>query len=212
MPEQFPYLVFEYKPNQIFAPKDILSFPFPTNLIPEPLYSVDFFVECVGSARYLRHTRLSHFCMPIEPKTIDVELPYLDENSNTVVDRQTGEVHLRKTLLCYFVAHFQGIERCVGFIFENKSRYFLHLHSTDLKFSELTSELKSLYESAALHWSGILKTNDQRVTDFRSSERLKSLRVRPLGPWEEKLFAVHFKSNPDLLSDDEFEMIFGQSR
>lgn len=186
------YLRFEYSPNLIFPPKSKSSCPFPPDLIPEPLYSIYLFIENVEKMYFLRHTQLQHFCIPIEVKVLN----YLD----------AGEVV--ESLNVYF----QGESRSVGYRFQGKASYSLTFHQTDKKLTELSDELKYIYSMGNNQRSSNFKWHESEVSNFENEKYLSDNNLKPIGKWEASLFRGAFNSNPHILSDDEFEMIFGSPR
>lgn len=58
----------------------------------------------------------------------------------------------------------------------------------------------------------IIITHVDEVHEDAVNKRLKSTGLKPKGKWEAGLFKDSFDGNVDQLTDDEYEMIFGESR
>jgi len=206
------YLQHIYKPNLMYKPIEITSFPFPPNTIPAPLNSKYFFIENIDGKYYLRHLNEQLFCMPLASYDATVHLPVIDENGNSIFDQEKNSIETEEHKISFLCAHFQSERRSVGYIFNGKSTLFLNLHKSDKKLSDLPEHLRSIYKSADCHSIKYLEWDNEATTKQINSEKLNKSNISPKGPWEAELFRVNFNSNPDMLTDDEFEMIFGQSR
>ena len=206
------YLNFEFKPNLIFPPVERKAFPFPPNLIPEALYSIYLFIEKVEGVYYLRNLKHKAFCGPLKFNKVSFDQYLFDENNNPIVDDATGEQRTKEVDIKYLTTFFENTARSVSFNFNGVSEYFLPLFQTDKKLMELPEHLQSIYSSTIYQSEHYLQWDNSQTTDHIHRKYLKDNGLKPVGKWEEGLFVNSFNSNPNLLSDDEFEMIFGVSR
>ena len=82
------------------------------------------------------------------------------------------------------------------------------MHNSLVPFSQLDEKLQKLYIAS--------KMLTQSSLDFYESEIQKidmsKSGLKPKGEWEEQMFRDVFHSNTSLMSDDEYEMIFGVER
>lgn len=188
--ESSNYLKFNYSANLIFPPIPRKSFPFPPNLIPEPIYSIKFFIENIEQMYFLRHTQLQHFCIPIEIKIVNIS---------------------QEEVIIY-VVYFHDIARTVGYQFKDRRELFLNFHHSEKKLNELSDELRYIYSIGNNQRPSFLDTHESDVRRYENIKYLEDNSLKPSGKWEESLFRDAFDSNPHILSDSEFEMIFGRSR
>lgn len=196
-------LYIAHKIGDTYPTNQPMSFPFPPNNIPEPIYSNNFLIEFSINLGYLRHIENPYFCRPILNYGIckDQGEPSEDPSKNTTI--------------IYYV-YFDAKPFTVGYKCETEARFFLHtdfVNAIDyLDFYLEKQDLLKLYEAADL--STLEKLNEAEIQGNinRAKQYLQDNNLSPKGIWEAQVFGDNFGNNPFILSDDEFEMIFGVER
>jgi hypothetical protein len=96
----------------------------------------------------------------------------------------------------------------VAYNYAGKGETFLQMHTSTVPFAELDERLQKLYIAAKMLSQHSLEfyENEIRKMDFRQSG------LKPKGEWEEEMVRDVFHNNTSLMSDDEYEMIFGVER
>jgi hypothetical protein len=109
--------------------------------------------------------------------------------------------------------HFELEERLLAiYSAEEGFENFVHFFFSKEDFNNLPNSLQDLYLSALL-----LSDNEMRDLDFvdanrKSKSQTKSSYPQPTGRWESTMFSDVFGDDPNSMTDDEYEMIFGDSR
>ena len=96
---------------------------------------------------------------------------------------------------------------------ENSTRFNVQTKK-EIEFSSMDEQAQNLINS----WLGnvapnhLLLQNAEETRRALINKRINDEGLEPVGEWERNLFETSFEGNPSLLTDDEFEMIFGISR
>ena len=191
----FPYLYElkqETESDEIIARSSKCS---KQGVAPKPLVADTFFVESIHDMYFLRHTQNRLFCNLVSIKT----------EKNTT---PKGEVSFH-----LLTVHFEFEERLLAIDsaeegFENFVGFFLSKED----FNNIPNSLQDLYLSALL-----LSDKEMRNLDFidasrKSNSHANNASPQPAGSWESSMFSDVFNGDPNSMTDDEYEMIFGDSR
>jgi len=208
--ELVPYIKYDPKVGAFYPTIEIESLPFPSNNIP-PIFNLSIFIiERNNKGYFLRSTVNSLFCQHLIEQVSEIDVPEVDvENFNYKYD-ENGEIIFKTEKLTYLSFFYEGVERAVAYNYAGKKQSFLQIHSSEIPFAELDKRLNRLYYASLLlteHW---LAHYSKELHKLKVSELLKGL--KPKGEWEENMFRDVFQSNTSLMSDDEYEMIFGYPR
>lgn len=203
-----PYLHFDPEAGKRFARQPIESFPFPAYHLPEIFDLPIFFIERVGGEYFLRSTLNSLFCSAIHNCVKEIEVPEWDSLAQTYVYNYQGEIVQKSALLHYLRIDLEIGERVVGYAFEGKSKFFLVVHTSPVVFEQLDEKIKLLYNAARFLRKNLIEHHAARIRGLES----QSTHPKPKGHWQAEMFKTIFNENPSLMSDDEYEMIFGEAR
>lgn len=201
---EIPFLNEKIKPGFHFHPKEILSTLIPLSDLPEPMYSTSFFIERVERDYYLRNVLNPFYCSRLRIENHEFNASKYNEN--------TGEVGVEVVKCSILLACFEGEFRTVGYFLEDKFDLFLPFFKTDKTHEQVDSRLNWLYEAARMGTLYGLRYLEQQSKDRVKAAKGLTTRLEPKGPWEEQMFRDVFDSDPNLMSDDEYEMIFGIER
>jgi hypothetical protein len=206
--EYIPYIKYDAKVGGFYPTIELCSLPFPTNNIPD-IFNLRFFIiETIDDEFYLRSTINSLFCYQLKDNAKFIEVPALDTEEMNYVYDENGEIIYKKEQLNYLSFTYKGIERTVAYYYSGKSKTFLQMHKSTIPFSELDNRLQRLYMATKM-----LTVNSLEILENESQKMdMKKNGLRPKGEWEEEMFRDVFHNNTSLMSDDEYEMIFGVER
>lgn len=209
MADEFvPYIKYDAKVGESYKAIELRSLPFPSNHLPE-LFNLKFFIiEVNDRGYYLRSTLNSLFCQQLIDNICEIEVPDWDTEQMSFKYDENGEVILKTEKLQYLSFIFDGIERAVAYNYAGKGETFLQMHTSTFPFAKLDDRLQRLYIAAKMLTNEEL---DFYETELRKYEMEQS-GLKPKGEWEAQMFRDTFKSNTKLMSDDEYEMIFGIER
>jgi hypothetical protein len=209
MADEFvPYIKYDAKVGGYYPTIDFRSLPFPPSNIPELFNLRIFIIETNERGYYLRSTLNSLFCFELTDNTSEIEVPDWDTEQMSYKYDENGEVIYKTEKLKYLSFTYDGVERTVAYNYAGKGETFLQMHTSTVPFAELDERLQKLYIAAKMLSQNSLEfyENEIRKMDFRQSG------LKPKGEWEEQMFRDTFQSNTSLMSDDEYEMIFGIER
>jgi hypothetical protein len=231
---QVPYLR-DDPTAQVLESAPALALPFPPNAV-APLHGSEYLLEQVVGKWYLRSLAVSHFCRPVDT---DYRVFSQEDFANTGVE-WVGNFSL--TLLCvthlgrkHSVGYYPTLAKPpVAFIpaFVSTTpleklpavQAVLYLTANGLRPFDDSSQsfqtrLLSKYESGLtrprLVLDTALATSRQQAARRARAERNACSGGRPLapkGPWEAELFDNAFGGDTSLMSDAEYEMVFGEGR
>lgn len=209
--KEFNDYYYKHKMGDTYAPISFNSFPFPPSEIPETIETNEYFIEEFSTSAMLRHITNPFICIPILNGRTEIDLP--TENGTT-----------ETFYLTVFYVYFEGTPYSVGYSFGKNNNfenfYFVERQSAngwdeliemDQIFKTKTA-LQLLYESATLSTVASLEKSTERTRQVKFSNYLNSRNLAPKGEWEAQVFRNNFGNNPFVLTDDEFEMIFGEYR
>jgi len=206
--EYVPYIKYDAKVGGTYRTIPLRSLPFPTNHIPELFNLSIFIIERNERGYYLRSTINSFFCQQLIDNVTEIEVPEWDAEQMSYRYNENGEIIYKTEELKYLSFIYEGVERAVAYNYEGKGESFLQMHNSLVPFSQLDEKLQKLYIAS--------KMLTQSSLDFYESEIQKidmsKSGLKPKGEWEEQMFRDVFHSNTSLMSDDEYEMIFGVER
>jgi hypothetical protein len=202
-----PYLEFNPTIDDV-KPKPLKPLPFPGFHIPSVFNLKYFFIEKVELGYFLRSSLNPLFCCALFEVEKDIEVELWDQEKECFkydVDGNPLTKIETLSMLCFSV---ESELQVVAFFFEGKGESFLNSYTSNLPVEQLDERLKMLYEAALL-------STDRMLGEITLGLRQDDLGFRglePRGEWEAQIFRDVFQSNPSLMSDDEFEMIFGVER
>ena len=206
--ELVPYIKYDPKVGGYYPTIELHSLPFPSNFIPQLFNLRVFIIEKNESGYFLRSTLNSLFCQHLKEHISEIEVPDFDAEQFNYKYDENGEVIYKTETLKYLSFIFEGVERAVAYNYLGQKENFLEIHVSKVPFSELDKRLRQLYNAS------IMLT--ERSLAFYSNEilkmKMKKNELKPKGEWEETTFRDVFHSDTSLMSDDEYEMIFGVSR
>jgi hypothetical protein len=161
----------------------------------KPLVADTFFVESIHDMHFLRHTENRLFCNLVSIKTEKITTQKGEIN----FDLLTVHFEFEERLLAINSTD-EGLENFVSFFFSKED------------FNNIPNSLQDLYLSALL-----LSDKEMRHLDFVDASRKSKLQTnsaypQPTGRWESSMFSDVFNDDPNSMTDDEYEMIFGDSR
>jgi len=206
--EIVPYIKYDAKIGGHYPTIEIRSLPFPANHIPDLFNLRIFIIEMNERGYFLRSTMNSLFCQQLINNNCEIEVPEYDAEQGSYKYDENGEVIFKTEKLQFLSFIFEGVERTVAYNFAGKGEIFLQMHSSTVPFHELDSRLQKLYTAAKMLTPNYLEFYENEIQKMSSNNR----GLKPKGEWEEQMFKDVFQSNPLLMSDDEYEMIFGIER
>jgi hypothetical protein len=80
------------------------------------------------------------------------------------------------------------------------------------KLVDLGVKLNELYDGALWQRRHYLFWDEEETIKHANEKLLRNNNLQPIGKWENSMFEDVFNSNPKLMTDNEFEMIFGVTR
>mgnify|MGYP000148990214 CR=1 FL=1 len=208
---EFNNYYFKHTMGQTYDPISINSLPFPPSEIPEIIETNEYFIEEFSSSAMLRHIENPYLCIPILDGRKEIELP-----------SEMGT--LTTYYLTVFYVYFEGTPYSVGYSFgkENNFETFYFLERQHCNGWEELAQMETIfrskahlrlaYESGLLTTETNLKQSSDRTRQFKFAKYLHDRNLTPKGEWEKQVFRDNFGNNPFVLTDDEFEMIFGESK
>jgi uncharacterized protein YjbI with pentapeptide repeats len=207
-----PFLSDGVKQGGHFKPPQVRSTRVPFSDLPEPMYSTTFLIEKVEDDYYLRNTQDPYYCACLRISTHQISLPRFSKEAESYeYDKETGEPIVDEFKLTLMLAYFDGNARTVGYYIFDKWDIFLPFFRTDKKHQELDKELAWLYYGAKIGTLHGMRHMENLWSERRDAEHSGSY-PQPKGEWEAEMFRDIFSSNPKLMTDNEYEMIFGVER
>jgi hypothetical protein len=158
---EVPYIAHQQYYKRILKP--IKSFPFPPDLIHEPLISDLFFTERVDGASYLRHVQVSFFCLPVYIEEIEISVPINDEFGN--LKNQNFIVEVR-------YVEFSNQIRSVGYKHRDIWTHFIDEDLYEGRIDHIPNSLKQLYISSGLMTPSYLKDEEERMRNIKIQSSL----------------------------------------
>lgn len=192
-----------HKIGTTYQPIEINSFPFPPDNLLPLIETNEFFIEMVAHSLFLRHISNQYVCQTIWTHKKEITSTELDINDNPI--------EVKKELLNYYV-YFDGTPLSVGYKFNDKEVFFLHTDrytSDPAVLAPSQPNLFDLYMAAKLVTKRELENSTKRFRNLKFTNYLTENNLQPKGEWEREQFNTVFGGNPFVLTDDEFEMIFG---
>lgn len=206
--EIVPYIKYDAKVGGHYPTIEIRALPFPPSHIPDLFNFRIFIIEKNERGYFLRSTMNSLFCQHLIDNSCEIEVPEYDAEQGSYKYDENGEVIFKTEKLQYLSFFYEGTERTVAYKFAGKADIFLQMHSSTVPFNELDGRLQKLYVAAKMLTPNYLEFYENEIQKMYSNNR----GLKPKGEWEEQMFKDVFKSNTLLMSDDEYEMIFGVER
>lgn len=207
-----PYIKFDPKLGDRYKTIELTSFPFPPHHLPEIFNLPIFLIEKNKHGYFLRSTLNSLFCCALFEVISEIEVPDWDTDPDSFdvnyKYNEQGEVIYKMEKLQFLCFTIEGEERTVAYNYAGSGKTYLKLHTSDVPFEELDENLQKLYLGAKLlsrHYIGHYQN------EIRKSE-LEASGLTPKGEWEAQMFRDVFGSNPNSMTDSEYEMIFGVER
>ena len=195
-----------HKVGMTYPPLEINAFPFPPDNLLPIIETNEFFIEIVAQWWYLRHITYQYLCLTIYPYKKEISVLGLDINDTPT--------EVRKELINYYV-YFDGTPLSVGYTFNGKDVFFLHTDTCPCAPEVLAISQPNLFAAhmgARLTTTIELENSRDRYRSLKFKKYLTENNLQPKGDWEYQQFNNIFGGNPFILSDDEFEMIFGIER
>jgi hypothetical protein len=211
--EEFNSYYLKHSYGNSYSPISISSFPFPPSEIPEVLETNEFFIEQFGKSWALRHINNPFFIIPVWTFKKTIELPSVE------ADGTTDEKEL--TMFYVFI---EGDPYSVGYRFgadtQYEERFFVEkseIEADDIKSEymmivSMKPRLLQMHLAVGLATNSELMKSSQRTRESKFSNYLLERGLSPKGDLEAKVFKDNFGNNPFVLTDEEFEMIFGVER
>jgi hypothetical protein len=192
-----------HKVGTTYPPIEINSLPFPQDNLLPIIETNEFFIEMIEHTWFLRHINNHYFCVPVWSYKKEITSLELDINDNPV--------EVKKELMNHYV-YFDGTPLSVGYRFNEKEVFFLHTDrytSDPVTLAPSQPNLFELYMAAKLGSKRELENSTKRFRNLKFKNYLTQNNLQPKGEWEQEQFNTVFGGNPFVLTDDEFEMIFG---
>lgn len=206
--EFIPYIKFDPKIGKGYHAIELASFPFPPHHLPEIFNLPIFIIETNEHGYFLRSTLNSLFCCALYEVVNEIEVPDWNSETMSYVYNEEGGIVYKVEKLKYLCFTVEGEERAVAYSYEGSGKAYLQMHTAEIPFKELDEKLKKLYLGALL----LTRPYVTHYTNEIAKIKNKSNELTPKGEWEAKMFRDVFNSNPSLMSDHEYEMIFGVGR
>jgi len=206
--EFIPYIKFDPKLGLGLRTIELTSLPFPAHHLPIIFNLPLFLIEKSELGYFLRSTLNSIFCSALYEVVKEIEVPDWDTEQTSYKYNEQGEVIYKSERLQYLCFTIEGEERTVAYSYAGESKSYLHMHTHTAPFEELDEKLQKLYKGAMLLSKHYITHYQNEVRKLKSS----TSELRPKGEWEAQMFRDNFGSNVNLMSDDEYEMIFGVER
>lgn len=195
-----------HKVGETYPPVEINSFPFPPDNLLPIIETNEFFIEMVAHSWYLRHITNQYLCLTIWSYKKQISVLELDINDSPT--------EVKKELMNHYV-YFDGTPLSVGYKFNDKETFFLHTErytSDPVLIAPSQPNLFGLYMAAKLATKREYENSQSRYRSLKFKKYLTENNLQPRGDWENEQFNNVFGGNPFVLTDDEFEMIFGTER
>lgn len=206
--EIIPYIKFDPKSGGGYRPIELTSFPFPPHHLPQVFNLPLFIIEKNKYGYFLRSTLNSLFCSALYEVVSEIEVPDWDPENMSYKYNEEGEVIHKIERLQYLCFTVEGEERAVAYRYEGSGKTYLQLHTSEIPFEELDEKLQKLYLGAKLLSRHYITHYENEIRKLEA----KATGLTPKGEWEAQMFRDVFRSNTSLMSDDEYEMIFGVER
>jgi hypothetical protein len=185
---------------------EINSLPFPPDNLLPIIETNEFFIEQIGQSWCLRHITNHFFCIAV--------WSYKKEISTIELDLNDNPIEVKKELMNHYV-YFDGTPMSVGYKFKDENVFFLHIekYPTDpVLLAASQPNLFGIHMAARLSTKKELEASQNRYRTIKFTKYLTENNLQPKGDWEKEQFNNIFGGNPFVLTDDEFEMIFGTER
>jgi hypothetical protein len=205
------YLKLDWKPGQYYKPIELNSFPFPIGQFPDPMPSCNFFIEVVEKNYYLRSLDNPFYCTLLSLVRENIEMHKYGEDGSLVFDENSGEYEVEQVEVAYLMVRFGSVKRMVAYYFRNEWVQFLVCHFKDKPYAELDLNLRNLYKAAQLNTEDGMAFMDDKTAEQSRQSRINT-DPKPVGVWEEQQFREVFGGDSRIMSDSEYEMIFGEGR
>jgi len=206
--EFIPYIKFDPKIGGVYRSIKLTSFPFPPHHLPEIFNLPIFLIEKNKHGYFLRSTLNSFFCCALYEVINEIEVPDWDSETMGYKYNDEGEVVYKIEKLQYLCFTIEGEERAVAYNYAGSGKAYLQMHTAEIPFEELDEKLQELYlgaKSLSRHYITHCENEIRKI-------EAKAAGLTPKGEWEAQMFRDVFSSNPSLMTDDEYEMIFGVER
>jgi len=205
--EIIPYIKFDQKLGA-YSTIEVESFPFPPHHMPEVCNLRAFLIEKNKHGYFLRSAFNSLFCFALYEVTKEIEVPDWDAEEEHYKYDEHGEVLLKNERLSYLCFTVEGEERVVAYNYAGESKVYLRIDTSEEPFEDLDEKLQKLYLGAKLLSRNFMAHFEIEIRKLEA----KTSGVEPKGEWEAQMFRDVFHSDPNRMSDEEYEMIFGVER
>lgn len=220
---------------QVLETSSSLALPFPPSIV-APLPGSEYLLEQVTGKWYLRSLAISHFCRPVyttsrvfsQEDLGSTGVPWICDFRATLL----SVTHLGKEYCVgYYATHSKPPVTFLPAFASTASLDELPavqavlymaantLHRLDESGQSFQMRLLGKYDSGLarpeLVFDAVLSTRRQQAAKRAKHEHgayATGTHPVPKGPWEAGLFNDAFGGDPGLMSDAEYEMVFGQGR